>query len=278
MIRAELIKLATVRATLITLIVGVVGLLVTQVFSVPLLAAVAGGTITLPEPELQNQLAAFQPGTVDFQYAALNVLGGGSIGGSTGSIGVATVAILILGLSVATTDYRHGGIVAAALAQPRRGRLLAGKAVAAGIFGLATGALFAAISLVVLLATLLTNPGLEWAVAPVDAAATLVLGAVVVTLLTLVGLAVGVLARSQVTGLVVVISAMLLEPIVHGIASLVSGGTPLWTQFLPQALAHAALAPQGTSVLPWWLALGSLAAFAGVALVGASVALRRRDL
>lgn len=278
MIRAELMKIATVRATKITAAVGIVGLLITQLLSVTTLTYIASGAIKLPEAELQDQLQVVQPDSFEFQYAALNLLGGGVFGGSTGSLGFATVAILVLGLLVATVDFRYGGIVQTALAEPRRGRLIGAKVTAAAIAAAAFGIALALVSLIVLVATVIAQPDINLLVSAGDIATAIGRGVLVVVLLTLLGLAIGMLVRSQTTGLIVVISLMVFEPIVQTIATFASGGSPLWAQFLPQSLAHSVLANDNQGALPWWIALAALAALVAIALTAATAVFRRRDL
>ena len=274
MFAAELLKLRTVAAPAVTIAIGAVGLLLTQVLLVTVIPAIANGTIDTNGEVGAAELGPVDPGALPFQLAALDVLGGGS---GTGSVSVATIAVLILGLLVATTDYRHGGIVATALAQPRRGRILAAKASATAVTAAAFGVLLAIIAAGVLVVTVVVLPGAELVLDPLTALAVLGRGVLVVVLLALLGLGIGVLVRSQLAGVLVVVALLLLEPIVQAVAGLISGGVPLWAQLLPVSLGRTAIAaPEGGLV--WGVALAALGGVVAVVLVAASAVLRRRDL
>ncbi|WP_411699285.1 hypothetical protein [Conyzicola sp.] len=275
MVHAELLKLRTVASTWVALAVAAGGLLVTQVLNVTLLPALASGAVLGDEPALRDELGAIDTGSAAFQYAALNVFG---TGGASGSIGIATIAVLALGVLAGTTDYRHGGIVGTALARPRRAGILAGKVAATAIAAAVLGVALAAIALVVLLASAVTGDG-ALALSPLDMASALGRGVVVVVLLALLGLAIGVLVRSQLAAFITVAALLLAEPILQGFVQLVTGGLPVWAQLLPVSLARAGLSdPAVDSGLAPAVALGVLAALTAAVLGAATVALRRRDL
>ncbi|GAB3605536.1 hypothetical protein GCM10027413_09450 [Conyzicola nivalis] len=274
MVHAELLKLRTVASTWVALAVAAGGLLVTQVLNVTLLPALASGAVLGDEPAVRDELGAIDTGAAAFQYAALNVFG---TGGASGSIGIATIAVLALGVLAGTTDYRHGGIVGTALACPRRGGILAGKVGATAVAAAVLGIALAVIALAVLLGSALTGGGL--ALSPLDVASALGRGVVVVVLLALLGLAIGVLVRSQLAAFITIAALLLAEPILQGLVQLVTGGLPVWAQLLPVSLARSGLAdPAADSGLAPAVALGVLAALTAAVLAAAGVALRRRDL
>ncbi|PRY64635.1 hypothetical protein B0I08_11219 [Glaciihabitans tibetensis] len=113
--------------------------------------ALASGQIGPGAAALGDDFPTLDLSTASGQLSALNPLGTASGGGS---IGIAVITIVLLGVLAGTSDYRFGGIVTTALAQPRRGRILTAKAAAMGIVGLLTGVVFAVVSLAALLATL----------------------------------------------------------------------------------------------------------------------------
>jgi ABC-2 type transport system permease protein len=274
MFRAELLKLTTTAAAKVAVGVGVIGLLLTQLTLVTLLPALASGAIG-PGPEaLGGDVPAFTLESASAQLAALNPLGSTSGGGS---IGIAVIAILILGVLAGTMDYRFGGIVPTALAEPRRGRILLAKVGSTAVVGLIVGAVFAVVSVVALLVSL-PIAGVEIAASPAEIAGVLARGVITVALLTLLGLAVGLLARSQLVGVIVIISVLLLEPIAQGVVQLVTGTLPIWAQLMPVSLGQATISPGSDGALAPLVAGLALAALTGAVLLAAGAALRSRDI
>jgi ABC-2 type transport system permease protein len=169
-------------------------------------------------------------------------------------------------------DFRHGTIRPTLLAFPRRGRLLAGRAVAAALAGTAVALLASAASLPLLLALtrrdgrLLADPRL-WR--------SLALGAATAGLVA--ALAVGLAALTRGAGLTVVLVALwagLLEPLA---VAVLGGGTAALLPFLSMlqlaawsgdALGVGAAGPLSAAVFPLCLA---------AVLAAAAVALARRD-
>jgi len=275
MITAELLKLRTVASTWVALAVAAAGLLLTQVLTVTLLPALASGAVLGDEPEIAGELDAVDTGSAAFHYGALDLLG---TNGATGSIGIVTIAVLALGVLAGTTDFRHGGIVGTALARPRRAAILAGKAAATAMTAAALGVVLAAIALGVLLWSVSSGAGpLE--LQPTQIASALGRGLAVVVLLSLIGLSIGLLVRNQLGAFIAIAVLLVGEPLVQGIAQLVAGALPAWTQVLPGALARAALAdPSVPGGLTPLVALGLLAGLTAAALAVSGVVLRRRDL
>ena len=274
MIRAELLKLRTVTGTWVAVGIGAVGLLLTQLLAVTLIPALASGAVRgVPA---QNELGAVDPGSLEFQAAALNPLG--SVVGSTGSIGVATIVVMVVGLLVATTDYRFGGLVTTALAQPRHLRILGGKVVATAIAAAALALVFAVICVATLLVTTVALPAIEFVVPLGEVLGIVARSVVVIVLLALLGLAIGMLVRSQLAGVLVVIALLILEPIMQSVVQLVTGAVPAWAQLLPLSLGQAAIANSADSAFPAVVALPALALIVSVATLAAGAVLRRRDL
>lgn len=274
MLRAELLKLTTTTAPKVAAGVGVVGLVLTQLAFVALLPALASGAIGPGPAALGDDLPTFDLGSGPAQLAALSPLGSTS---GAGSIGIAVLSVLVLGVLAGTTDFRFGGIVGTALAEPRRGRIMAAKTGATALVGLVVGILFALVSVATLLLSLpLIGAPLD--ASALDMAGVLGRGAIVVALLTLLGLGVGILARSQLVGVLVMIGALLAELIVQATVQLVTGALPLWAQLLPLSLSQSAISADGVGALSPTVALGALAVLVAVVLAAATLALRRRDL
>lgn len=273
MFRGELLKLTTTAATKVALAVGVLGLVATQLVLVVLLPALASGTIGPGADALGDDLPASGVATASAQLASLSPLGAS---GGGGSLSIAALAVLVLGVLAGTTDYRFGGIVPTALAEPRRGRILAAKVVATAVTGLVLGAAYAVVSLVALLVSLpATGTALEVGIP--DIAAVMARGTGVVALLALLGLGIGVLARSQLAGVLIMLGAVVLELMTQGVAVLATGAWPLWGQALPLTLSQAAIGSTPAEI-PSVVALAGLAGWVALILAAAAVAIRRRDL
>lgn len=274
MFRAELIGLTTTTATRVSALVAVVGLILTQLTFVTLLPALARGDIGPGAEALGPDFPVLDLTSAGAQLAAINPLGA-SMG--SGSIGIALIAIVLLGTLAGTSDDRYGGMVGAALASPRRVRILAGKALATGLGGVVIGAVMAVASLAALLVALGAS-GTPFTAGVGDVIATLGRGVVAITGLALLGLAVGILVRTQLAGIITMLAILFAEPLLTAMTSLIAGGTsPVWTQFLPVALAQNVILG-GSADVNLGAALVALAAVVAAALAAASVALSRRDL
>ncbi|GAB3799449.1 hypothetical protein GCM10028798_12750 [Humibacter antri] len=274
MLRAEMIKLTTIGSTKVAFAVALGGLLLTQLIFVTLLPAIAHGTISLGDGgQAARELSAMSLQSASFQYSSLNVLGGNG----SGSIGVAIIGIVALGLLVATTDYRFGGMVMTIAARPRRIPVLLAKTAATAI----AAALLSVGMVVVDFAILAGSLGISrspWLVSPLDALSTSLRGTTVVVLLALLGLAIGMLVRSQLAAFLIAIAALVIEPVASATLGIL--GTPaLVAQLLPLGLAQTALAPLGAAgPLDPIAALCLLAGLAAVLLTFAGLALHRRDV
>ncbi|MDQ0727365.1 hypothetical protein [Microbacterium sp. W4I20] len=274
MFRAELLGLVTTTATKVSALVAVVGLLLTQLTFVTLLPALGRGDIGPGAEALGPDFPVLDLTSAAAQLDTINPLGA-SMG--SGSIGIALIAVVLLGTLAGTSDDRYGGMVGAALASPRRGRIVVGKGLATGLGGLVVGAAMAVVSLAALLITLAVS-GTPFTAGIGDVVATLGRGVVAVAALALIGLAVGILVRTQLAGVITMLAILFVEPILAALTSLVSGGvSPVWAQFLPVALAQNII-HGGSADVNLGVALIALAALTAAALAAASVALSRRDL
>lgn len=273
MLRAELLKLTTTSASKIALAVGAAGLIVTQLMMVTLLPALASGLIGPGKDVVGDAVPVSDLVTAGGQLVVLSPLGAS---GGTGSIGIAVIAIVLMGVLAGTSDYRFGGILTTALAQPKRVRILAAKAAAAGIAGVVTGAVFVVVSTGTLLVTLaIANTPLS--IGPAVLVAVLARSVLAIACLTMIALAVGVLARNQLIAVFVMVGILIFEMIAQSIAQLITGSVPIWAQFLPLTLTNAVIGtdPGG---LPLPLAVAGLLALTVIALTLAALALRRRDI
>lgn len=274
MFRAELIGLVTTTATKVTAAVAVVGLIVTQLAFVTLMPALADGDIGPGLDALGSDFPVLDLASRAVQLDALNPLGA-SMG--SGSIGVALLAITLLGVLAGTSDDRYGGIVGAVLASPKRFRIVAAKAGAVALVGAVLGVVLALVSLVTLVMTLAAT-GTPFVLGLPDLAARFGLGVLAVTALSVIGLAVGLIVRTQLAGVLTMIAILILEPVVVSSIQLVTGGTvPAWTQFLPVALAQGVI-HGGTDGLGPIVVILALVALTAALTAAASAALSRRDI
>ncbi|ROR83293.1 hypothetical protein SAMN06295974_1361 [Plantibacter flavus] len=274
MFRAELIGLVTTTATKVTAAVAVVGLIVTQLAFVTLMPALADGEIGPGLDALGSDFPVLDLASRAVQLDALNPLGA-SMG--SGSIGVALLAITLLGVLAGTSDDRYGGIVGAVLASPKRFRIVVAKAGAVALVGAALGVVLALVSLVTLVITLAAT-GTPFVLGLPDLAARFGLGVLAVIALSVLGLAVGLIVRTQLAGVLTMIAILILEPVVVSSIQLISGGiVPVWTQFLPVALAQGVI-HGGTDGLGPIVVILALVALTAALTAAASAALSRRDI
>lgn len=267
MLRAEILKLTTVPATRIAILIAALSLLFTQLFSFvletnPVENGAQGTEVTSDIPVMDMTLASEQ-------LAVLNLLGGG------GSIGIVLIAVILLGVLAGTSDFRFGGMVATALAEPRRERIVLAKSGATALIGTATGLILAAASIIALIGALILD-GTALTATLTDILGTLGRGVLAITFLSLIGLAVGLLLRNQLTAVLVMLSVLVLEPILLGLIQLATGTLPIWAQMMPNTLAHAVIS--APNALTGAAALGALAVLTGLLLTGAAFALKRRSL
>lgn len=274
MLRAELLKITTTRASKAAVTVGVVGLILTQALLVTVFPALASGAIGPGREVLGEDFPVFNLMTATAQLDAVSPLGYSS---GIGSIGFAVLAVLMLGVLAGTTDYRFGGIVTTALAQPRRSRILAAKVGAMALIGLVVGLMYAAASLVSLvIALLMTGTGL--AASFPELLGVLGRGTLVVALLAVLGLAVGMLTRNQVGGVLAMLGILFFEIIAQSLAQLVTGSVPVWAQIMPLALSQQAVSSIAAAGFTPWLAVAAFAALVALIVAVAAVALRTRDI
>lgn len=277
MIRAELLKLTTVRPLKITAWIGLGGLIFTHVLAITLLPM--AGTLAeqasaqAPEgTEIPSELPGLALSPAATQLSALSPFGPAQVG----SLGISLVCVLIIGVLAGAMDNRFGGMVQAALAQPRRERIIAAKAASLGLAGLVIGAGYGLVSLIAMLLSLPVL-GQQLAIGPAEMISSLLLGMLTVPLIVLMAMGAGLLLRSQVLGLIVVLSAIVVESGALQLAQLFTGSVPAWMHFLPYSLSLAAT-NAGTGGLPPLAGLAGLIAWTAVILAGAALALRRRDI
>ena len=201
---------------------------------------------------------------LDFQLALVDL------------IGITSLLAIILGITMVTTEFRHGTITPTLLATPGRERVLAAKAVA----GVLVAVLFAvlAILVVVVVASIWTAiDGGQLALTDrdvVERAGKTLLG---VVLWLLLGIAIGSVVHSQVTALVgTLVWLFLVETLLVGLLGLLDAEGI--GEYLPFHALDGADGTGGDNLLDYGPALAVTCGW--IALLGAAgfVRTRRRDI
>ena len=245
LVRSELLKVRTVRSWWAYLIV------------IALLTGLAVASEIGPAEELERD-------TVDFQLTLVD------------SVGIAALMAIILGITIVTSEFRHGTITPALLAEPRRERVVAGKAVATKLVAIG----FALLSLAVVVAVTLpwyAAVGADPQLGDGEIATRALQGVVLTVVWALLGVAGGTLLQSQVGALVgTLVWIFLGETLLVGLFNLldVEGVEP----YLPFRALDALDGTGGEQILSYWPGLA--VSLGWVALLGGAgiLRLRRRDI
>jgi ABC-type transport system involved in multi-copper enzyme maturation permease subunit len=244
LVRAELLKVRTTRGwwVYLAVIVLLVGL------------GVAGDIGSNAEMRSQQE---FQVGLIE-------------------AAGFGAVLAMILGITMVTTEFRHGTITPTFLAAPSRERVLASKALAGTFVFLFFGALSLFVVAAVALPWLaITGDEIHLLEGEVSRRAAETLLSVVLWGLT--GLAVGSVVHSQVAALVgTLVWIFIVENLIVGILGLLdSDGV---TAYLPFRALDAADGTGGDNLISYWPAVA--VSLGWIALIGAAgvVRTRRRDI
>ncbi|MFA1543681.1 ABC transporter permease subunit [Actinomadura monticuli] len=189
---------------------------------------------------------------------------------------IGQAAIVALAVLFVTAEYRRGMLRTTLAASPRRGRVLAAKAVVAGLASLAAG-LAAAFGAVLLARPVLRSHGMS--PPPVSDAAVLraVLGtAVLLAVVAVFSLAVAVIVRRSAPAITIVLLLLLVPQIV-------ATGLPLSAaRWLERLTPAAGFAIQQTvtrfdQAIGPWAGLGVLCGYTAAALALAAWLFRKRD-
>jgi ABC-type transport system involved in multi-copper enzyme maturation permease subunit len=201
---------------------------------------------------------------LDFQLALVDLLG------------ITSLLAIVLGITVVTTEFRHGTITPTLLATPARERVLAGKAVA----GLLLAVLFAVLAslVIVVVASIwvaVDGGSLDLLDGDVlERAGKTLLG---VVLWLLMGLAIGSVVHSQVTALVgTLLWLFLVETLLLGLFTLLDAEGI--GEYLPFHALDGADGTGGDNLLAYGPAL--VVTIGWIALLGGAgiVRTRRRDI
>lgn len=180
----------------------------------------------------------------------------------------------ILGAIVITGEYSTGMIRSTLTAEPRRGAVVAAKAVVAGALIAVTTLVIYAVAIVAT-APLLTE-GIDWS-DPEQSVVPLALGAFSMVVFTLIGLGFGFVLRNGAGAIAVTVGVLFVLPIVFSLFAMF-GDSWSWvsdlTEYLPMNAASVVTTPGADDLVGPLL---TLTAWALLPLAGGWAVLRGRD-
>ena len=203
------------------------------------------------------------------------------------------IAVIVVATMFITAEYRRGLIRVTLTASPRRGRVLAAKAIVTGSVAFVTG-LVAAAAAVILGTQLARGRVYVFPVSWLTELRMIVGTAALVAVVAVLALAVGTMLRRSAAAVTVVIVAIVL-PYLLGVVSVLPAGAADWVLRITPAAAFAVqqAVPQYSQVtalyspggsgggyfpLAPWAGFAVLCGWAAVAVALALVLLRRRDV
>jgi ABC-2 type transport system permease protein len=245
LLRSELLKIGTTRGwwAYLIVLVGLVGI---------------GSAAEVGSRSLDERSG------LDFQFALVDL------------VGIASLLAIILGITIVTTEFRHGTITPTLLATPGRERMLAGKAIAGVLVAIFFAVLaFAVIGAVAAVWVSIDGGDLQLADSDVAARAAKTLLGVVLWLL--LGVVIGAVVQSQVAALVgTLVWLFLVETLLVGLLSLLDADGV--AEYLPFHALDGADGSGGDNLLDYWPALAVTCGW--IVLLGAAglVRTQRRDI
>ncbi len=219
------------------------------------------------------------------------------IGRSGGTIehtlvgGFAALAVMVvLGVLFITTEYRRGLIRTSLTASPRRGRVLAAKAVVIAAVAFVVGLVAAAVSVPIGAHLLRANGNFVYPVAGLTTVRVVVGTAAVLAVASVFALAIGTVLRRS-AGAVAAVVVLVVLPYLFATAGVLPGGPARWLMRVTPAAGfaiqqsipaypqvdHAYIPLFGFYPLPPWGGFAVLCGWTAVALATAGYLLRRRD-
>lgn len=186
---------------------------------------------------------------------------------------------LILGIVMSTTEFRHSTAVATYLAQPRRTTVMYAKMIAASVMGLLLQFISTAIAMLAALFYVGRYPHFDLPLADYTSimAGALLTGVV----LAVVGVAVGMLIRSQ---MIAVVLALLWLQLIEGLVLVFADWLGKWsitgaiTSVLQIAVETPEMSLQSGDLLGPWQSVMLLLAYGAVFATAAVMTTMRRDI
>jgi ABC-type transport system involved in multi-copper enzyme maturation permease subunit len=219
------------------------------------------------------------------------VLGGQTIGNSLSGGFAGLIALIVVATLFITAEYRHGLILTTLTASPRRGRVLAAKAIVIGSVTFVTGLVAAAVAVPLGVHTLRANGNYLFPSSSLTELRVIVGTAALLAIASVLALALGAVLRRSAGAITAVIVAIVV-PFILAIASpVLPDNAAQWLlrltpaagfaiqQSLPRySQVHYAYTPSnGYYPLAPWAGLAVLGAYAALALALAVFLVRRRD-
>ena len=207
---------------------------------------------------------AFDRDTADFQLGLVD------------TVGVAVLLAIILGITIITTEFRHGTVTPTFLAAPHREQVIAAKAIAGVIVAIG----FALLSLLVVFAVALpwfAIVGAEWNLDGAEVVTRVAEQVFSAVLWVLMGVAIGAIVQSQVAALVgTLIWIFVGETLLLGLFGLLDLDGA--RAYLPFQALDGADGTGGEELLSYWPAIG--VSLGWIALIGSAgiERTRRRDI
>jgi ABC-type transport system involved in multi-copper enzyme maturation permease subunit len=252
-LRSEWTKLRSVRSTLWTL-------LATLIVTVGLSAAICGSIVASWDDVSATDKAQIQADPAGLSLAGF-ILG--------------QLAICVLGVMVVSSEYTTGMIRTSLTAVPRRGPMLAAKALLFAVIAFVTGFV---VSLIAFLVgqLILSSKDLDTSLGEPGVLRVIVGGGLYLVALGLMSLALGAILRHTAGAISTIVGILLVVPI---IGSFLPGdwGDAI-NKYLPSNVAAALISttPQDNRLGPW-SGYAVLCGYVAVVLVVAFTMLRRRD-
>lgn len=205
---------------------------------------------------------------VDVQGAPTAIATTDDVRSLLGVASIVTIFALILGVTFATTEYRHNTASTSFLSEPRRWRVLVAKAVVM----VGVGALYAAVVLGIAMAMIAVATAIDGVGLPLDDTVWRYLGMTVLATAAnaVLGLGVGAALRNQVGGIVAVLVWLFV------IEGLISGLLPALAPWTPFAAGGAMTAP--TEQMTRAVATAVVAGYVALALGVGAWLTERRDV
>lgn len=252
---SEWIKLHTVRSTLITLIITVV------------LGIGEGALIALGAG---NAYKNHNFGNNVFDPTGI------SLGGLASFLGFSQLALVVLGVLVITSEYATGMIRTSLAAVPRRGRLLAAKAIVFALVALVVGETTGFIAFFVGQVVLSGQGAPHAALGDPHVARAVIGSGLYLALVGLAAVGVGALIRNTAGAISTLVAVIIVLPPLSNLLP-TSFGRPLREYWPTEAGSQIISVHRGAHVLGSWTGLGVLAAFAAVVLALGAISILRRD-
>jgi ABC-2 type transport system permease protein len=191
-------------------------------------------------------------------------------------LGVAQLAAAILGILAATGEYSSGMIRSTLVAVPRRGLVLAAKAVVVGLVTLVLGEVLAFAAFWAG-QSVLHGPAPHAALGQPGVLRAVLMAGAYLPLTALIGLGTGALVRHAAVGISAAVAAMFVLPVI--LVALPESVQHAALRFLPVAIAENSLT--AVKAVPYslspWAGLAMLALYAAAVLGAAGLLLARRD-